>query len=85
MSKSQFTASGIEEHPLTGGMLFLLAGLAALGALSTNIILPSFPRIGAELGITARELALTLSCFFVTFAIGSSLPGLSLIASAANG
>lgn len=29
---------------VTGSTLFLLAGLAALGALATNIILPAFPR-----------------------------------------
>ncbi|WP_244426023.1 hypothetical protein [Sinorhizobium fredii] len=36
------------ERRLTGGALFLLAGLAALGALATNIILPAFPRGWAQ-------------------------------------
>ena len=40
------------ERQLTGGILFLLAGLAALGALATNIILPAFPQIGASLGVS---------------------------------
>ena len=44
------------ERRLTGGILFLLAGLAALGALATNIILPAFPRIGADLGVSSQEL-----------------------------
>ena len=48
------------ERRLTGGILFLLAGLAALGALATNIILPAFPRIGAGLGVSSQELGLTL-------------------------
>jgi MFS transporter, DHA1 family, multidrug resistance protein len=63
------------ERRLTGGMLFLLAGLAALGALATNIILPAFPRIGASLAVSPQELGLTLSSFFIAFAFGQLLVG----------
>jgi DHA1 family bicyclomycin/chloramphenicol resistance-like MFS transporter len=63
------------ERRLTAGILFLLAGLAALGALATNIILPAFPRIGADLGVSSQELGLTLSSFFVAFAFGQLLAG----------
>ena len=63
------------ERRMTGGILFLLAGLAALGALATNIILPAFPRIGAGLGVSSQELGLTLSSFFVAFAFGQLLAG----------
>jgi DHA1 family bicyclomycin/chloramphenicol resistance-like MFS transporter len=63
------------ERRLTGGTLFLLAGLAALGALATNIILPAFPRIGAELAISSPELGLLLSSFFVAFALGQLVVG----------
>lgn len=56
-------------------VLALLASLAALGTLSTNIILPSFPAMGAELGISSREMGLTLSYFFVAFAFGQLLVG----------
>ena len=63
------------ERHLTGGILFLLAGLAALGALATNIILPAFPRIGAELAISSPELGLLLSSFFVAFALGQLVAG----------
>lgn len=45
------------ELRLSGGILVLLAGLAALGALATNIILPAFPQIGAGLGVSSQELA----------------------------
>ena len=61
------------ERGLTGGLLFVLAGLAALGALATNIILPAFPRIGVGLGVSSQELGLTLSSFFVAFAVGQIL------------
>lgn len=56
-------------------MLFLLAGLAALGTLATNIILPAFPEIGADLGVSERDLALTLSSFFIAFAVGQLFVG----------
>lgn len=63
------------ERRLTGGTLFLLAGLAALGALATNIILPAFPRMGAELAVSSAELGLLLSSFFVAFALGQLVVG----------
>lgn len=66
------TSSG---RGVTGGVLFLLAGLAALGALATNIILPVFPRIGAELAVSSPELGLLLSSFFVAFALGQLVVG----------
>lgn len=60
---------------LTGSLLLLLAGLAALGALSTNIILPGFPDMGRDLGVSTRELGVTLSSFFIAFAFGQLLVG----------
>ena len=75
MPAPSITALAPSERRLTGGILFLLAGLAALGALATNIILPAFPRIGASLGVSSQELGLTLSSFFVAFAVGQLLAG----------
>jgi MFS transporter, DHA1 family, multidrug resistance protein len=63
------------ERKLTAGLLVLLAGLAAIGALSPNIILPSFPSIGVALNVPARDLGLTLSSFFIAFAIGQLFVG----------
>ena len=60
---------------LNGGLLFLLAGLAALGALSTNIILPSFPAIAEALSATRPQLGLTLTTFFIAFALGQLVVG----------
>ena len=59
----------------SGGLIALLAALAAIGALSTNIILPAFPAIAASLGIPSSQLGLTLSIFFVVFAFGQLLVG----------
>lgn len=75
MSAFSITTPGPSERRLTGGTLFLLAGLAALGALATNIILPSFPGIGASLGVSSQELGLTLSSFFIAFAFGQLVAG----------
>lgn len=62
-------------RPLTGKIVALLAGLAAIGMLSTNIILPAFPEMGRALGVSTRELGLTLSAFFITFAFGQLAVG----------
>lgn len=69
------TDLGQARARLTPGTLFLLAGLAALGSLATNVILPAFPQIGAALNVSPRDLALTLSSFFVAFAFGQLLVG----------
>lgn len=63
------------ERTLTPGLLLVLGGLAALGALSTNIILPSFPHIAADLGVATTELGITMSAFFLVFAFGQLLVG----------
>lgn len=59
----------------TRGIIALLAALAAIGSLSTNIILPSFPAIAASLGVHGGQLGLTLSIFFVVFAVGQLFVG----------
>ena len=75
MSELSITSPAPSERRLTGGTLFLLAGLAALGALATNIILPAFPRMGGELAISSAELGLLLSSFFIAFALGQLVVG----------
>ncbi|WP_425272922.1 multidrug effflux MFS transporter [Phytopseudomonas punonensis] len=60
---------------LTGKVVALLAGLSAISILSTNIILPAFPDIGQELGVSSRELGLTLSSFFITYALAQLVFG----------
>ncbi|KFX04844.1 multidrug transporter CflA [Pectobacterium betavasculorum] len=64
-----------EGQPLTGRIVALLAGLSAISILSTNIILPAFSDIGEQLGVSARELGLTLSSFFITFALAQLVVG----------
>jgi MFS transporter, DHA1 family, multidrug resistance protein len=69
------TSTAPSERRLTGRLLFLLAGLAALGSLATNIILPAFPHIGTSISASSQELGLTLSSFFVAFGFGQLLAG----------
>ena len=63
------------SEELAGELLLLLAGLAALGALATNIILPAFPEMSADLGVSVKDLSATLSTFFIVFAFGQLFVG----------
>ncbi|MEQ8391487.1 MAG: multidrug effflux MFS transporter [Thalassospira sp.] len=74
-SMSTIISPAESEHRLSKGTIFLLAGLAALGTLSTNIILPAFSGMGTSLDVSSRDLGLTLSSFFVAFAFGQLLAG----------
>lgn len=60
---------------LSAGRLALLAGLAALGALATNIMLPAFPAMALAFGVPAQALSWTLSVFFIVFAVGQLFVG----------
>lgn len=67
--------TGPAQRKLTGGVLSLLAGLAAIGTLSTNIILPSFTSLATQFDVESRDLAATLSSFFIAFAVGQLVVG----------
>ncbi|RMR86283.1 multidrug effflux MFS transporter [Pseudomonas coronafaciens] len=70
---------GQVSHPsasiLRGKVILLLASLAAISNLSTNIILPAFPDIASQLNVTSQELGLTLSSFFITYALAQLVVG----------
>src|SRR3546814_6533700 len=53
---------------LTPGLPLVLGGLAALGALSTNIILPSFPHIAADLCVATTRRGITMRAVLLVFA-----------------
>lgn len=74
-SRDVDVASTPSRVEFNGELLFLLAGLAALGALATNIILPAFPEMAVELGASVKDLSATLSSFFVAFALGQLFVG----------
>lgn len=53
----------------------LLGGLAAMSALSTNILLPAFPEIARDLAVPPRQMGLILSSFLLAFALGQLVIG----------
>jgi len=55
-----------QANTLTGRLLFVLALLAAIGTLSTNIILPSLAPIAHSMAVPVRDVGLLLSSFFIT-------------------
>jgi DHA1 family bicyclomycin/chloramphenicol resistance-like MFS transporter len=81
MSRTDPTRISSQARPspanprLTASVLLLLAALAALGALATNIILPAFPAMSQDLGVSVRELSATLTSFFLAFALGQLFVG----------
>lgn len=67
--------NGTPEKVLGQRGLSILAGLAAIGVLSTNIILPSLRSISEEMSVPMRDGGLLLSSFFVVFAMGQLVVG----------
>lgn len=67
--------NGTPEKVLGQRGLSILAGLAAIGVLSTNIILPSLRSISEEMNVPMRDGGLLLSSFFVVFAMGQLVVG----------
>jgi len=57
-------------RPGTFAMTALLAGLTAVGPLTTDMYLPSLPDIARQLGASTAEVQLTLSVYLLGFAVG---------------
>ncbi len=62
-------------RPNTLPLTLLLAGLTALGPLSTDMYLPSLPWIADDFGTTDAGAQLTLSVFLIGFALGQIVYG----------
>lgn len=58
-----------------GKLLTILACLAALGTLSTNILLPSLPGIARAFAVPTSSTGVLMSWFFATFALGQLFIG----------
>jgi DHA1 family bicyclomycin/chloramphenicol resistance-like MFS transporter len=56
-------------------MTLLLTALVAFGALSNNTYLPSFPAMARHFGVPVASVLLTLSSFFIGFAVGQLIYG----------
>lgn len=55
---------------LTGGLLVVLALLSAIAPLATDLYLPAFPQMTADLGASATAVQLSLTGFLLGSAVG---------------
>src|SRR5579884_2691590 len=62
-------------RPNTFAVTALLAGLSAVGPLTTDMYLPSLPAIARELDASTTEVGLTISAYLIGFAAGQILYG----------
>ena len=56
-------------------LLLVLASLAAVAPVATDLYLPGFPQLGADLGVEASGVQLTLTSFLVGLAFGQLVMG----------
>ena len=56
-------------------MVWVLSLLSAVGPMSIDMYLPALPTIAQDLGVNAAAVQLTLSTFFVGFAVGQFVYG----------
>lgn len=62
-------------HAIRWPLLLVLAGLAAVAPVATDLYLPGFPAIGAEFGADASGVQLTLTSFLIGMAVGQLVSG----------
>ncbi|MEV4267796.1 multidrug effflux MFS transporter [Kribbella sp. NPDC049584] len=60
---------------LTAGLVATVVFLTAIAPLATDMYVPAFPRVAAELSTTATQVQLTLTTFFVGMALGQLIGG----------
>src|SRR3954452_14375342 len=80
LSRSQTSPAGAAslDAPATrasGYLLAILASLAALGTLATNILLPSLPHIAQSFNVPTPATGSIMSAFFAMFALGQLFVG----------
>jgi MFS transporter, DHA1 family, multidrug resistance protein len=63
------------ETASTTAQIAVLATLAAIGTLATNILLPSLPQMAASLHVTTAEVTAAITVFLAVFAIGQLAVG----------
>jgi DHA1 family bicyclomycin/chloramphenicol resistance-like MFS transporter len=56
-------------------ILLLLGSLCVVSPFAIDMYLPAFPQIAADFGVTTPQISLSLSTFFVGFAIGQMIYG----------
>ncbi len=61
--------------PRTFGLVVLLGSMAALGAINTDLYLPSLPQVASDLGSTDSAAQLTITVVLVGMALGQLVVG----------
>ncbi|MBB5337320.1 MFS family permease [Pectinatus brassicae] len=65
-----------EQAPAAGKILIiLLAAIAAIGPLATDMYLPAFPEISQNLNVSASYIQLTLTTWLIGLAFGQIIVG----------
>jgi DHA1 family bicyclomycin/chloramphenicol resistance-like MFS transporter len=60
---------------VTAALVATVVFLTAIAPLATDMYVPAFPRVAADLGGTATQVQLTLTTFFVGMALGQLIGG----------
>jgi DHA1 family bicyclomycin/chloramphenicol resistance-like MFS transporter len=74
------TAENVADNPpqetaSTAGQIAVLAALASVGTLATNILLPSLPQMAVALQVTTPAVTASITIFLVVFALGQLVVG----------
>jgi DHA1 family bicyclomycin/chloramphenicol resistance-like MFS transporter len=71
------TSSAHDRVPaqVTAALVATVVFLTAIAPLATDMYVPAFPRVAADLGGTATQVQLTLTTFFVGMALGQLIGG----------
>lgn len=64
-----------QETASTAGQIAVLAALASVGTLATNILLPSLPQMATALQVTTPAVTASITIFLVVFALGQLVVG----------
>ncbi len=56
-------------------LILILGAIAALGPLSIDMYLPSFPSIAKDLGVSTAQISLTLTTYFIGISVGQLIYG----------
>jgi DHA1 family bicyclomycin/chloramphenicol resistance-like MFS transporter len=64
-----------QETASTAGQIAVLAALASVGTLATNILLPSLPQMATALQVTTPAVTASITIFLMVFAVGQLLVG----------
>jgi DHA1 family bicyclomycin/chloramphenicol resistance-like MFS transporter len=68
-------SAGSTETRSTGLQIAVLAALAAIGTLATNILLPSLPQMASSLGVSTPAVTAAITVFLAVFAAGQLVVG----------